>query len=221
MRTDEKNGIRRIPLYTFHERAWHWVQAVTILALLVTGAEIHAPESVAIFGFRTAVLVHNAFAVLLLLNAAMGLFYFVTSGMIRQFGPKPRDFVTMSLAQVRFYAHGIFRGEPHPMQHDAEHKLNPLQQVTYLVILNVLLPLQVITGVLIWSASRWPELVASIGGLGWLVPIHALCAWMFLAFTIMHLYLTTTGETPTANLEAMVHGDLKTRHDTTTEEAAR
>ena len=135
------DGIRRIPLYTFHERAWHWVQAVTILALLVTGAEIHAPEAVSIFGFRTAVLVHNAFAVLLLLNAAMGLFYFVTSGMIRQFGPQPRDFVTMSLAQVRFYAYGIFRGEPHPMQHDAEHKLNPLQQVTYLVTLNVLLPL--------------------------------------------------------------------------------
>ena len=214
------DGIRRIPLYTFHERAWHWVQAVTILALLVTGAEIHAPEAVSIFGFRTAVLVHNAFAVLLLLNAAMGLFYFVTSGMIRQFGPKPRDFVTMSLAQVRFYTVGIFRGEPHPMQHDAEHKLNPLQQVTYLVILNVLLPLQIATGLLMWAAAKWPAVVEPIGGLVWLVPVHALGAWLFLAFTVMHVYLTTTGHTVTSNLKAMVTGDLEVG-DHTREEAGR
>ena len=212
-------SVRSIPLYTFHERAWHWVQAFTIVMLLLSGAEIHAPETVTVFGFRLAVFVHNAFAVLLLLNAAMGLFYFLTSGLIRQFGPRPRDFVSMSLAQIRFYSSGIFRGEPHPMQHDAEHKLNPLQQVTYLAILNVLLPLQIGTGVLMWTASKWPAVVEPIGGLVWLVPVHALGAWLFLAFTVMHVYLTTTGETVTSNLKAMVTGELEVGHDETKETA--
>ena len=207
--TPKPTGVRRIALYTFHERAWHWVQGLTILALLLTGAEIHAPETVAIFGFDLAVKVHNAFAALLLLNALMGLFYFLTSGMIRQFGPQPRDFLSMSIAQIRFYGRGIFRGEPHPMQHDAEHKLNPLQQVTYLAILNLLLPLQVVTGVLIWGASRWPQVVDAVGGLSVLVPLHALGAWFFLAFTVMHVYLTTTGETVGANVKAMVTGTLE------------
>ena len=137
---------RTITLYTFHERAWHAVQAITILGLLLTGAEIHAPDRLPLFGFRTAVFVHNALAAILLLNAAMGLFYFLTSGLIRQFGPRPRDFFSMSLAQLRYYTRGIFRDEPHPMQHDPAQKLNPLQQITYLAILNVLLPLQVEIG---------------------------------------------------------------------------
>lgn len=211
---------RRIPLYTFHQRAWHWVQALTILALLLSGAEIHAPESVRVFGFADAVRVHNAFAVLLLLNAGMGLFYFVTSGLIRQFGPRPRDFFTLSVAQMRFYTRGIFRGDPHPMQHDAAHRLNPLQQIAYLVILNVLLPLQIVSGVLIWGAARWPELVESIGGLGVLVPLHALGAWFFLAFTVMHVYLTTTGETVGANLKSMLTGTLEVREEQPAREEA-
>lgn len=198
-----------ITLYTFHERFWHWAQALTIVALLLTGAEIHSPDRVHLFGFAVAVRVHNAFAVLLLINAALGLFYFVTSGLIRQFGPRPRDFFTLSLAQLRFYTRGIFRGDPHPMQHDAAHKLNPLQQLTYLAILDVLLPLQVVSGVLIWGAARWPQLTASLGGLPVLVPVHTLSAWLFLAFTVMHVYLTTTGTTVGANLQAMVTGTLE------------
>jgi thiosulfate reductase cytochrome b subunit len=211
---------RRIPLYTFHQRAWHWVQALTILALLLSGAEIHAPESVRVFGFADAVRVHNAFAVLLLLNAGMGLFYFVTSGLIRQFGPRPRDFFTLSVAQIRFYTRGIFRGDPHPMQHDAAHRLNPLQQIAYLVILNLLMPLQIVSGVLIWGAARWPELVESVGGLGVLVPLHALGAWFFLAFTVMHVYLTTTGETVGASLKSMLTGTLEVREEQPAREEA-
>lgn len=195
-----------LTLYSFHERAWHWVQAFTVLALLLTGAEIHSPQLLHVFGFDLAVRVHNAFAVLLLLNAAMGLFYFATSGRIRRFGPRPRDFFSLSLAQLRFYTRGIFRGEPHPMQHDASQKLNPLQQITYLAILNVLLPAQVISGGLIWGAARWPELTDSLGGLGVLVPLHTLGAWLFVSFTIMHVYLTTTGATVGAHLRAMVTG---------------
>jgi len=211
---------RTIRLYTFHERAWHAVQAITILGLLLTGAEIHAPERMQLFGFRNAVFTHNALATVLLLNALMGLFYFFTSGLIRQFGPRPRDFVSMSIAQLRYYTHGMFHDAPHPMQHDAEHKLNPLQQVTYLAILNVLLPVQVVSGVLIWGAQHWPSLIAQFGGLTWLAPLHALTAWFFLAFTVMHVYLTTTGDTLTANIEAMVTGDLKV-HDRSNEEVTR
>ena len=212
-------SLRTVVLYTFHERAWHAVQAITILGLLVTGAEIHSPGQIQLLGFRTAVHTHNALAIVLLLNAAMGLFYFVTSGLIRQFGPRPRDFASMALAQIRYYTHGIFHGAPHPMQHGPDQKLNPLQQITYLAILNVLLPVQIASGVLIWSAAHWPALVDAFGGLTWLAPLHALAAWFFLAFSIMHVYLTTTGHTPTANLEAMVTGRMTVHEEH--EEAAR
>ncbi len=81
-----------------------------------------------------------------------------------------------------------------------------MQQITYLIILDVLLPLQVLTGILICGAQRWPQTAQYLRGLMFVVPLHALTAWMFVAFLIMHIYLTTTGHTPLANLKAMVGG---------------
>jgi len=193
-------------MFTIHERIWHWLQAITIIALMVTGFEIHAPHSFHVLGFDTAVRVHNAFAALLLLNAVLGFFYFFTSGLMKIFGPKSHEFMSLAIAQARFYMFGIFRGEPHPMQRTPEQKLNPLQQLVYLSILNVLLPVQVITGILIWGAQRWPGLVDNLGGLGVIVPIHLLTAWFFLADTVAHVYMTTTGPTVFADIKAMITG---------------
>ena len=81
-----------------------------------------------------------------------------------------------------------------------------MQQITYLAILNILLPAQVITGVLIWGMQEWPQLASSLGGLPVLAPIHTMLAWAFSAFIVMHVYLTTTGETPLAGIKSMVSG---------------
>ncbi|HED64830.1 MAG TPA: cytochrome B [Planctomycetes bacterium] len=197
---------KEVKFYSLHERIWHWIQALTILVLIVTGFEVHAPGRIHLLGFELAVVTHTVFAVVLLANAAMGLFYFLTSGAIRQYVPGESGFFVKALRQAQYYLGGIFRGEPHPFEATPGNRLNPLQKVTYLMILNVLLPVQVVTGVLIWGAERWPDLVATVGGLALLVPIHALASWLFLSFIVMHIYLTTTGETPTANLKAMLTG---------------
>jgi len=106
-----------------------------------------------------------------------------------------------------YYSRGIFAGKPHPLEKTRENKLNPLQQVTYLAILNILLPAQVITGVLIWGLQKWPHLAASLGGLPILAPTHTLVAWAFSAFIVMHVYLTTAaGQTPGAGIKSMASG---------------
>lgn len=193
-------------LYTRYERLWHWGQAVAIIALLLLGLEIHSPHSFHIIGFKSAVLWHNLLGFLLIIHGFLATFYHLTTGMMRQFIPEPRDFFSMAIEQVRFYMGGIFRGAPHPFEHSRANKLNPLQKVTYLMILVVLLPAQVVSGFLLWGAQRWPEFVESLGGLRPLAGIHSLGAWMFAAFIIMHVYLTTTGDSPLANIKAMLVG---------------
>ncbi len=84
--------------------------------------------------------------------------------------------------------------------------MNPLQQMTYFGLLNVLLPLQIITGALMWGVQRWPETAMRLGGLPGLAPFHTLIAWLFASFIVMHVYLTTTGHTVTANIRAMIMG---------------
>ena len=85
--------------------------------------------------------------------------------------------------------------------------MNPLQKTTYIAILNVLLPWQIFSGVAIWGLERWPHLENAFGGLVVLMPLHALGSWLFAAFIVAHVYLTTTsGRRPMSGIEAMITG---------------
>lgn len=184
--------MNRVYLHTRYERFWHWMQALVISLLLLTGLEVHAPSDVPIFGFVLAIQVHNWLGFILLLNAFLGLFYALSTGSIQAYLPEPKDFVSLAVRQARYYLDGIFKGAPHPVAKSHKKRLNPLQKLTYLAILNLLLPLQMLTGVLMWAGQKWPAFLAAIGGLEPLAAIHTLAAWLFFAFLLMHIYLTTT-----------------------------
>ena len=54
--------------------------------------------------------------------------------------------------------------------------------------------------------KRLFDMTAAVLGLIVLAPVHSLVAWLFSAFLLLHIYLTTTGRTPIANIRAMVVG---------------
>lgn len=198
--------LRRLYMYGVYERLWHWLQTAAIMLLLFTGLVIHKPDMLGFLSFKGMVQVHNVLAAILVINAALSLFYHLASGEIKQFLPRPRGFFDQSIQQALFYVRGIFKGEEHPFAKTADRKLNPLQQMTYFGILNVLLPLQIITGILMWGVQRWPEAAAMLGGLPGLAPFHTLIAWLFAQFIVLHVYLTTTGHEPLAGIKAMMLG---------------
>ncbi len=198
--------IKQVYMYSVYERFWHWMQTATIMLLLLTGLGIHKPEMFGVLSFPYAVIVHNTLAAILVINAALSLFYHLASGEIQQYIPRPYGFFDQAIQQAVFYVRGIFRGDAHPFEKTTDRKLNPLQQIVYFGILNFLLPLQVVTGALMWGAQRWPNIAESLGGLPFLAPFHTLISWLFASFIIMHVYLTTTGHTPTAAIKAMMLG---------------
>ena len=196
----------RVYMYGVNERLWHWLQTAAILLLIATGLVIHRPDLFGALSFRYTVLIHNVLAAILVINAALSLFYHLASGEIRQFLPRPYGFFDQAIEQAKFYVDGIFRGREHPFEKTPDRKLNPLQQLTYFAILNVLLPLQILTGLLMWGAQRFPGATDTVGGLPFLGPFHTLIAWLFAAFIVLHVYLTTTGPTPMAGIRAMIMG---------------
>lgn len=199
--------VKKVYMYQAYERFWHWLQTTVIVLLLFTGLIIHRPDLFGIFSFRGMVTMHNVLWVILALNAALSLFYHLTSGQIKQFIPRPFGFFDDAILQTKYYLSGIFKHEAHPLEKTPEKKLNPLQQVTYVGILNVLLPLQGLTGILMWGVQKWPNLASSLGGLPFLAPFHTLIAWIFAAFIVGHVYLTTTGgPRPMDSIKAMVTG---------------
>ncbi len=198
------------PLYSLHERIWHWLQATGIVLLILTGVAIHYPDRFAIFGsMANAVRYHSWIGLALILNAFLGIFYHVTAEKYHHFLPRLDDFTEAAVSQARFYLYGIFKGEKHPFETSPRRKLNPLQKIAYLALLNILLPFQIVTGLLMWGADRWPQAFDGIGGLWVLGPAHTLGAYLFLAFLLGHIYLATTGTTPWSLLRAMTTGDEK------------
>ena len=106
--------MKQVELYSLYERIWHWLQAASIIALSITGFEIHAPHTIRFLGFASATRVHEALAIFTIANGFLSLFYHLTTGAIRQFVPQPKDMLSMGAAQVRYYLYGIFHGEAHP-----------------------------------------------------------------------------------------------------------
>lgn len=200
---DRLLATRVVYLYPAYERLWHWLMALSTLCLVLTGFEVHFTAGLHLLGFATAVKVHNAMAVLLLVNAFLSLFYHLATAHILQFFPRRETLRQDLRAQLGYYLRGIFEGAPHPSPKSPGKKLNVLQQLTYMGLLNVLLPFQAVTGALMWAAGHWPQWSAS---LVLLTPLHDLGAWLFLSFTVGHVYLTTTGHSLSSNLKAMVDG---------------
>lgn len=198
--------LRRVRMYEPYERFWHWLQTASIVLLLFTGLVIHRPDLFGIFSFRYMVTVHNVLAAILVINAVFSLFWHVVSGEIRQYIPRPRGFFDDAIVQAKYYIGGIFKGEGHPFEKRPDSKLNPIQQATYFGLLNVLLPLQIITGALMWGVQSFPQISTLLGGLPLLAPFHSLVAWLFSTFIVVHVYMTTTGATPLEAMRGMVTG---------------
>jgi len=197
---------RRVRMYDAYRRFWHWLQAITIVALLFTGLVIHRPDAFSAFSFSGVVSLHNVLAAILVINAALSLFYHLATERMQEYIPRPYGFFDDAIRQAKYYVSGIFKGEPHPFEKRPDDRMNPIQKLTYFGILNVLLPLQILTGALMWGVQRWPEIAGAFGGLPFLAPFHSLVAWLFATFILGHVYLTTTGATPFEAIRGMITG---------------
>ena len=195
------NTENRIYLYKRYERFWHWSQAVLIISMMITGFEVHGTYK--LFGFEQAVNLHTVFAWTLLILWAFTIFWQFTTGEWTQYIPTLKKVDAM----VRYYAFGIFRGAPNPFHKTAEKKHNPLQRLAYLALLSALSPIIWGSGLFylfyaywkIWGVDNYLSLEA-------VALVHTAGAFMMLIFFIAHVYLTTTGHTPTAHIKTMITG---------------
>lgn len=196
----------RIYMYESYRRFWHWLQTISIVILLFTGLIIHRPDVFGAFSFRGVVTIHNVIAVILVVNALLSIFYHIATERVQEYIPRPYGFFDDAIVQARYYISGIFKGEPHPFEKRPDSRMNPIQKATYFGILNVLLPLQIITGALMWGVQKFPAVATWFGGLPVLAPFHSLVAWTFATFIVGHVYMTTTGATPFEATRAMITG---------------
>jgi thiosulfate reductase cytochrome b subunit len=195
------NATNRIYLYKRYERFWHWSQAALIILMMITGFEVHGTYN--LLGFGKAVSYHTLFAWTLLTLWAFTIFWQFTTGEWRQYIPTLKKVDTM----VRYYAFGIFRNAPAPFHKTAIKKHNPLQRLAYLALLSMLSPIIWGSGLFYLFYSNWKSWgIDTYLSLQAVALTHTAGAFMMLVFFIAHVYLTTTGHTPTAHIKAMITG---------------
>jgi len=192
----------KVLMFQTFERFWHWTQAFLIIAMLITGFEIHG--SYQLLGWETAVNIHVILAWTLIGLWIFAIFWHVTTGEWKQYAPSSLDKILM---MVNYYSIGIFKGGEKPFHKTRTQKHNPLQRMAYLSLHILISPIVWISGLLYLFYASWNSW--GLGGLslGVIALIHTAAAFAMLAFIIVHLYMTLTmGEKPLGSLKAMITG---------------
>lgn len=190
-------------------RIWHWLNALGIVTLCATGAQIRFPEQVHLFGtYKSAIALHNAAGIVVAISFVLWLGYYllVARSLVKLYVPNQEDLQHGILRQAWFYFFNFFRGKPNPHHTTPDNKFNPMQKAAYLVIMMVLVPLVIVSGFLIMNIGPMREILLLAGGLKLMVGLHFLLACSLCAFIFTHVYLATLGHTPFAHFVPMWTG---------------
>jgi thiosulfate reductase cytochrome b subunit len=199
----------KVYLHPLPIRIWHWVNALAFIMLIVTGAQVRFGNVMHLFSFETAVTIHSLTGFILVGNYFIWLVYYLLTGNIKIYIPPlnhPVEFAKKAIVQAKFYGGGIMVGSHNPHHSTPDHKFNPMQQVSYLMIMVLLIPLQLITGLLLWDPKLFSPAINLVGGIQIIEIVHVLLWIFFSAFIIVHFYLATLGHTTWAHIIAMFTG---------------
>ena len=195
--------MKRIYIYKRFERFWHWSQASLIIFLALTGFEVHGTFT--IFGFEHAVFFHRTAAWMLFVLIVFAIFWHFATGEWKQYIPTTKQLKD----QIIYYSLGMFKGEKHPTHKTELSKLNPLQRLVYLGFKLFLVPITIISGFLYLFHKSFDKnniVVIKDISLESIALWHTVGAFLLIVFLIVHVYMTTTGKTPTSNIQAMLTG---------------
>lgn len=203
----------KVYLYPVWVRSWHASNAILCILLIVSGISMqYAGENSSLIPFSTAVSMHNISGILLTAFYLMFLIGNLTTSNGRYYRLRIAGFAKELIKQIRYYSYGMFVGEKAPFPINKERKFNPMQKLTYVAIMYVILPLIFITG---W-ALMFPEIIVTrllqFGGISLTSLFHAILGFIVSLFLVIHIYFCTVGHTPTSNFKSMIDGYHETHN---------
>jgi thiosulfate reductase cytochrome b subunit len=196
-------------LYPKWIRAWHVLNGILFLILIVTGLSMQYTDkenTQYVVGFAKAVKWHNSAAIVLTINYIL----FVTGNLLtkngRYYTIDKRSFFSDLFKQLKYYSWGMFKGEHHPFPVTEESKFNPLQKLSYVLAMYVAVPLLIISGI----GLLFPEITITrffgVSGLILTDILHITMGFFLSIFMVIHIYTCTLGAKPTSLFWGMISG---------------
>ena len=196
-------------LYPKWIRAWHIINALMFVILIVTGLSMQYTDkenSSYMVGFAKAVKWHNFAALILTASYVIFVLGNAFTGTGKYYRIKKENFLSDLMKQLRYYAFGMFRGEKHPFPVTLERKFNPLQKFSYVLAMYLGMPLVIISGIVL----LFPEIaIDSVFGMSGLVlndVLHIATGFFLSIFMIIHIYTCTLGAKPFSLFRGILSG---------------
>ena len=197
----------RIYLYPVMIRVWHFINALLILILIISGLSMQYSDPAQPFlRFDIAVTMHNFSGIFLILNYSLFIIGNIISGNAKQYKIKFDGLTGRLLKQFGYYTSGIFKNKDVPFPVTKKSKFNPIQQVTYFLIMFIFVPLVFISGLsLLYSGTLIRQL---LGGkaIFYTDILHMMVGFFISIFLIIHLYFCTIGKSPFRNFKSIING---------------
>lgn len=189
-------------------RIWHWLNALGFVTLILTGTHIRYADRFNLMSFETAVKTHNWVAFAVIANYFVWLGFYLFSDRITVYHPElnVRKFFDKAFKQIMYYGYGIFKGAKSPHKVLPYDKFNPMQSITYQIVMLLVVPIQFATGLMMWDVKRFEGVIAMLGGLGVVNTVHVLIYIFFVSFTMIHAYMGALGQTPATHFREMFTG---------------
>ncbi|MHB9149280.1 MAG: cytochrome b/b6 domain-containing protein [Thermoleophilia bacterium] len=187
--------LERIKKHDLQERIAHWIHLVNMILLVLSGMQIHFPAFNVFGSMSNARFVHFVDMYLFFFIGVFHVYQFFAEGKWTSAGPTPRNLRGLG-GTIKYY---LFVTDTKVEQ----GKYNGLQIITYFLLFAVSALMAIIGFTLYWPVQL-SALVNLFGGIMTLRQIHYLLSWVFIAFSLVHIYLILTQ--PLKYARAMVTG---------------
>jgi thiosulfate reductase cytochrome b subunit len=198
--------MRKVYLYPLWIRIWHLLNAILCLVLIITGVSMqYSNPDYPLIRFDIAVSLHNICGI----SLSALYFFFVAANIFSSNGKYYREWIYDLRynfnKQLKYYINGIFKKEHKPFTINENRKFNPLQKISYVLIMYFFLPVIIISG---WILL-FPEVIPNLQGVSGIYItdlFHIISGFIVSVFMFVHIYFCTIGTTTFSNFRSMISG---------------
>ena len=198
---------KQMYLYPLWVRIWHMANLLLFLVLILTGLSLqYSSNDYTIIPFSYAISIHNICGIILCVGYVFYLFAnrFTSNGNYYQF--RLSGMIGRILKQFRYYSFGIFKKEDPPFPTSVGRKFNPLQKISYVVVMYLFMPIIIVSGFGLFFPDILPDNLFGTSGIHIMDLLHIVTGFILSVFMLVHIYFCTIGKTPLANFKSMIDG---------------
>jgi thiosulfate reductase cytochrome b subunit len=196
----------KIYFYPLWLRIWHGFNALGIIILILSGLSMQSSIDSPVVSFNLVVKLHNIAGIIVTLSYLCFFIGNLVSGNGRYYLIKFKGFLNRLIKQSIYYSWGMFHGSEYPFPLSAKRKFNPLQQFIYVMVMYLVVPVVIITGI----ALLFPEIIIDnvygISGVFVTAIMHSAMGFFISMFLVIHLYVASIGKSPLENFKSMITG---------------